>query len=293
MDILTPTHNRYIREKDPAFNIDLLFQYSLGIIIDYDDLQLCVMDKKNSKCLLFERFEISGVNNYDQLVEQLKVIYDNHHLLQAGYWKSISVAYRNNKFTLLPRSLFSEEKKEDYLTINTSFVKKEEVVLHNLQPNLDAVNVFAFPKKLYEFIKECYPMKEVNFCHDTAPFIQACLQNTREDKTVYLNVEFDTVTVVVSQGSNLEYCNKFEYYTAEDLLYYVLYVMKELNLSQENTKVIAWGDFDYTSEHIDQLYKYVRNIKIGDRPQGVSYGYMFDELEEHNYFPLYNLTVFN
>lgn len=293
MDIVTPAHERYIREKDPAFNIDLLFQYSLGIIIDYNDLQLCVMDKKNSKCLLFERYELMSVSNNDQLVEQVKEIYDNHHLLQAGYWKSISVAFRNHKFTLLPKSLFSENTKEEYLKINTKIVEEDEVVLYNIQPNLDAVNVFAFPRKLHEFIKASYPTKEVSFSHETAPFIQGCLQNAREDRIVYLNAELDSLTVVVTNNSTLEYCNKFQFFTSEDLLYYVLYVMKELNLSQENTKVTIWGDFDFSTDQIDQLYKHIRNIKIGDRPQGVSFGYMFDELEEHNYYTAFNLTVFN
>ncbi len=67
--------------------------------------------------------------------------------------------------------------------------------------------------------------------------------------------------------------------------------MKELNLDPETCKVILYGELSLDSAIFNLLYKYIRYINFGSKPNQIQFSYRFDEIMDHRYFDLYTLHL--
>jgi hypothetical protein len=88
--------------KDDKFEVDQLHHYDLNLLLGNRDLQIAVVDKHSNRCLILEDFIISSIDSYTELVNVYENIFDDHHLLKAGFWSSVKVGIKGNKFALVP-----------------------------------------------------------------------------------------------------------------------------------------------------------------------------------------------
>ena len=103
-----------------------------------------------------------------------------------------------------------------------------------------------------------------------------------------LCVGLEFMSIIVREGSHLKFCNKFFFKTDEDFLYYIFLVMDELGLGQTTT-IKIYGELNAHSPKFAGLKKYFPNVFFGQRPSNIQFGYVFDELPEHNYFDLFSI----
>ncbi|MBX9852797.1 MAG: DUF3822 family protein [Cytophagaceae bacterium] len=275
--------------KDERFNVDHISQYNLSLQISIDLFRICITDSTNNRCLLVEDYQFPGLRQVSQLTEQLELIYDDHTLLQAGYWKSIKLCIKNKHFSLIPNALFDKEYLNEYLKLNSA-IHPQQVYYHK-QSTMDAVNIFAAEKELVEWFNFKYPQKAIKVIHYTSPFIEGIMINEsgKEDRSVYIVAEKDYMAIIVKHNRKLEFCNNFNYKTPEDFLYFVMFVFDQLKLNPEINQVTLWGEINTDSPVYNKLYKYIRNITFGNKPASLSFGYQFDEVFDHKYYDLYNI----
>ena len=93
--------------KEDKIEVDQLHHYDLNLLLGNRDLQIAVIDKRDNRCLIVEDFIISSIDSYSKLVDIFEHIFDDHHLLKAGFWSSVKVGIKGNKFALVPESLFN------------------------------------------------------------------------------------------------------------------------------------------------------------------------------------------
>lgn len=293
MEAVKSTFQLINKVKDQKFDIDRIAEYGLFLQISDTDFEFCVIDIKENKCLLVESFEFRTVFNSQQLIAQLELLYDDHHLLKVGFWHSITLGVKNNKFSLIPKSLFNNDNIEHYLRLNCSLDKEKEVLLYKDQKSIEAVNIFSANGLIIDWFKQQYVNHKIDIVHETTPFIEGVLgvHNHEKEKSVYIDVEKDHIQILVFKNRSLEYSNVFDYSTSEDLAYYVMFVFNELKLNPETTATTIWGHVDYDDGAFSRLYQYIRNINIGERPNNLSFSYDFDEIEEQRYFSLFNLHL--
>ena len=81
---------------------------------------------------------------------------------------------------------------------------------------------------------------------------------------VTATVYFNEVQVTVERNGNWLMLQSYSYQTPEDVLYYLLNVMQQLDLSQEETTVYLQGMIDQHSALYDVLYSYILNLQLKD-----------------------------
>lgn len=280
--------------KDDSFNVDHLSEYCLSLQISSKLFRICITDSSRNRCLLLEDYQFSHVQHPDQLIETLQEIYDDHHLLQAGYWKSVKLALKTSNFSLVPHALFDQEFAKDYLNLNctTSAINGDEVLFYK-QNSTDVVNIFSADKKIINFFEAAYIGKKLKIVHHTSSLIEGIMvQNANKDqREMFLYIEKDQLTVVIKKNRTLEFCNSFFFTTPEDFVYYVMFVAEQLKFNPEKDYVTVWGDLLPDSSFIKKLSMYMCHIKFGNKPSSLYFGYNFDELLDHNFFDLYNLHL--
>ncbi len=279
--------------KDDRFDEELINQYHLLIHIGTRDFQMLVLDPDQNRVLLMEDFVLPGISTQNELMLMLDQLFDSHAVLKAGFWKRVKVSIKNQKFVQVPQALFSESSLEEYLKFNAPIDPVNEEFLASPNPRCEAVTVFAVNKELKDWLTSIYPNSPPTFTHQSAALIEGTMQFSegKNDNPLYVYIDRFKLHILSCKNGKLLYYNQFAIKQFSDYVKYIMMVMKTLNLNQESSQVVLWGYIGKNSPHYVEFYKYINNVTFGSRPKNISFGYMFDEVQEHHFFDLYSISL--
>lgn len=276
--------------KDEQFDIDRIAYYHLSLQVSATRIRFCIHDLQKNRCLWLEDYAIPLQESAELQLPQVQAIFEEHTILQAGFWKEITISFVNRKFSLVPASLFQDDRIEDYLRPVAIIDSNNEQALYFKHVGADIINIFPAPYAYTQWFKSRYPNKTIRMVHNTSPLIEGALRNSEPasaTKKMFLNVEENAVTVLITRGKVLEFCNIFPYNNDSDFIYFVMFVVDELKINPDTDSLVVWGEIMPDSLLYEKLYRYIRNISFGQRPSLLTFGYQFDEILDHRYFDLY------
>lgn len=278
--------------KDERFDEDLIHQYYLLIHIGQRDLQVGVVDSQENRMLLLEDYVFPVQASSQELPQILDHLFDAHPFLKAAFWKGIKISVKNNKFVQVPEALFVGEAKAEYLKFN-AYLEPDEEVLSILNERSRAVTVFAVQAALKRWLMQLYPNNTPVFMHQSAVLIEGITEfaRNRRDEPLYIYVDRFKLHILSCKQGKLLYYNQFLIKQFSDYIKYIMLVMKSLKLSQSSSQVMLWGYIGKNSPHYHEFYKYINNVIYGHRPKHLLFGYMFDEVQDHHFFDLYNMHL--
>lgn len=282
------------RVKDTRqFNIDNLHHYSLSLQLGSNDFQICVIDSRNSTCLLLEDYIFPNAQTPDDRVEILRYLFDEHHFLMANFWNTVKVSIKTRKFSLVPQGAFREDALFDYLKYNAELDADAETYHHNHLNFNEIITVFAFEKRVKEFFDSIYQNIEYRVSHQSCGIINGIFnsKNKTQNKKIYLYVDRGRLHILLIEDQRLIYYNQFLIKQFTDYLKYINLVAKELNYNISINGLILWGYIRKNSAHFKELTKYYKNITFGGSPSFLKQGFMFDEIPEHHFLDVYGIYL--
>jgi hypothetical protein len=279
--------------KDEKFDVDNLHQYILLLNIGVRDLQVGVVDDSSGKCLLLEDYVFNVISSYEELLEVLNTLFESHHLLMAGFWKEVRASFKNHKFIQVPESLFLEEAASDYIRFNAKLDEEKELVASYEGNQTDAVTVFTVPKNIHQWLFDLYPSTKLIIVHQAAAIIESALAylGANHAAPMYIYVDRFRLHILVLRNKKLIYYNQFAIKQFADYIKYIMLVMKGLKMNQQTSEVVIWGYLGKNSSHYNEFYKYIKNVVFGERAKFLSFGYMFDEIQDHHFMDLYGIYL--
>jgi hypothetical protein len=289
----TLSHKLIRKIKDDLFDEENIDQYHLLINIGTRDFQLLVIEPQENKVLLLEDFVLPGITSNEELLQILDQLFDSHAFLKAGFWKKIKVAVKNQKFIQVPEELFSEDSISEYLKFNASVDVSTEECKSSVNPKANAVTAFAINSDLKNWLESIYPNNPPTFTHQSAALIEGTLQYAegRDDNPLYIYVDRFKLHIIACEAGKLLYYNQFTIKEFSEYIKYIMLVLKSLDMDQKSSQVVLWGYIGKNSPHYHEFYKYISNVTFGDEPEYLNFGYVFDEIPEHQYFDLYSIHL--
>lgn len=271
---------------DEAFDIKRINDIHLLMQIGQDGVQMAVLDKQKNKYIAFEYFSFQNVFSFELAAELLEKTSKESKILGPAY-KSVSCSLVSPWVTLVPDALFGEESKKNFLKFNTA-LQGDELILADDILNLGAKNVFALPLSIKSKLDSLF--SKVSYHHFSSSLIDGLLSQTRNQskKQLFVHVCSGSFQVVVIEGKKLLFYNSFNHHTAEDFIYYLLFVCESLNLNPEQIETIVLGEIEKSSAIYAMLLKYVRNVKFGSRTDNADLSYQLQTLPRHFYYSLFN-----
>ncbi len=239
--------------------------------------------------MLIEDYALTDVNNDEERVECLELLFDDHHLLLAGFWNSVKVLVKNKKFALVPSQLFLPENIRDYIQVNTKIEFEHEKFFYNQYQLFGFVNAFAVNKQVAEFLKKkTYPSKNINFYHQSSALIHGFQQYFKNTKgnNVALYLDRFVLHVCVFNDGCIRFYNHYPIRKFEDYFRFIGFVTQEFSLNSSRDPFYIWGYLGKNSKHFNNLKEKYYNLQFGGRPANLNLGYVFDEIPEHQYFDL-------
>lgn len=275
--------------KDDKFDIDNLHHYNLSLQISPFDFQICVTDSKSNTCLAIESYQFH-TNTTGNIIGHLHKIYEDHHFLKAGFWNAVKISFKTQHFSLIPAALFSKEGLPHYLEASAGTEVSAHEVHYYKHNKANVVNVFGVEIELLNFFREAYPDVLLHVFHQGSAFIEGTLKyaENMQGEKLFLLYEVEHINLIITRDQQLTFFNRFAIGDADDVVKYVMTVMKQMGLDQNKTQLIAWGNLDTQSQVFQKLYQYIRDISVGQKPSYLKFGYKFDEIPEHRHFALYS-----
>ena len=257
--------------KDSTFDALQISNYHLSIELSEKSISYCIVDKNKYRCyLLFSQ-------NYESQ-NLLKILKEDEFITREFLSKSIS--FVNFPNTLIPKELYNEKDKKNIFSVNHSLTN-EELVIDELKSKI--INLYAIPNTIFQTVKNVIP--EAIIRSNSSILINNFLSLNNLQETMFLFLKDSYINIVVTKGDGLIFQNKFEYQTKEDLLFYVLFSIQQLNFSNEEINTVIYGNI--SKEEYNILYQYIRNIKFGNKLKDISCSNEFNNIEDHCYNILY------
>ncbi len=228
-------------------------------------------------------FPLYGAELNDKL---LSVIESNKPVLDNIY-DAVTLGFSGFKNTLVPDVFFDTDNAEMVFRANHT-LEDDEIVRFDKLRRIASKNVYAVPSTLYSFFNSYY--SNLSSYHASTPFVEGILTQHKNtaDTVVSVNLQHTFFEMVVNKGGSLIFYNQFRYQTAEDFIYYIVFVYEQLGLNPETQAVYFSGMMEKNSTLLSMARKYIRSTYFMQRPAFCEYSYGFDNLQAHYHFSLYN-----
>ncbi len=235
----------------------------LSIQISLDGFSFSVYDSIAKDFLAFYEFSFDlESSSPEQVLMPIKAIFEENEILQHNHFRKVFVHYANTLSTLVPKVFFDSEKKHLYLK-NTVKVFPSDFISHDELTTMDAVLVYIPFVNINNFLFSKFGSFE--YQHASSLLIDSLLKSNafpKNEKTVAVNAYASHFEALVWNGKELIFYNTFSFKTAEDFIYYLLFVYEQLGLDPNTVQTLFMGEIEKESALYKIAYQYIRHTSF-------------------------------
>ena len=194
------------------------------------------------------------------LLEIKKEIESNEALNQCH---EVSIVYANTTYTLVPDSLFDENRLSEYLKFNSKILSGDYLAYDTLASQMLHIVYVPFIN-VNNYLFETFG--SFQYYHAATILLKYVLdkQPSKFTTRAYVQVYNDHFDLVMLKDGALVLCNSYTFKTPEDLAYYVLFALEQLGLKPDTIETKVLGDIQEADANFAMLYTYIRNIAVLD-----------------------------
>jgi hypothetical protein len=269
---------------DETLDINSTEKYELAIQVSPSNIAFCILDTIQNKYILLRSFEADDDNYYTS--SKIAEIVRNDDFLNCKY-KKATIVVATEKSTLVPSQLYDPAKKDEYFLLNHS-CENNTVILANKITAPEAYTVFEVSNSVFGTVTSRHP--NITPAHHLKPLLNHVFRAGRSSKDdyIHLHIEKDFFNLIILNSDNLKFCNSFNYRDINDILYYVMNVLKNLEINRETTIHLS-GLVEKYDDLTSVFSGYVRELKFSQPIGNFTFSYAFNEPTLHRYINLFNL----
>lgn len=231
----------------------------LSIQVSLSGLSFCVIDLVTHKILTF--YQTKFIKNQVLESQLWKAFIDNP--LLAKPYDEILVIHANSLNTFVPQPFFDKSKIASYLQYNVKVFESDFFAFDTLS-NYEMINVFVPYANVTNFLLDQF--ESFDYKNSNSILVEKLLDYSKniDEKLVFVHIQEDHFEIIVARNQQLLLFNSFEFQTAEDFIYYVLFTFEQLQLNPELINLLLLGTINKSDELFKIAYKFIRNCSILD-----------------------------
>jgi hypothetical protein len=274
---------------DRSFSKDKSLDCNVSIQVNQDGLAYCVCDNTSGIHLVFKKFKFEHAHLTGDILEKTSIILNKDEILGLRFHSVKYLGYTRQS-TLVPTEFFDKAHIRDYLIFNYGNEIEKEVY-SNYIPVQDIYSVFALPRDLVSLIT--YHFKKVEFLSQTTPFLKylTVMKDTFKDHIVYVGLNPDFFDIACMSDSHLRLYNTFQYTSENDLLYFILYVYRQLAFDPDKVPLLIAGEHSSKISYYEILKQYITQLKYADISKNVLLAPALQELNVVKFLNLLNIKA--
>ena len=202
-----------------------------------------------------ELLEFGYFTTHDE-EEDYKKFFEETEVLNTRYYQ-VLIAYDADESVQIPSAIYKYEDGQLHLDAVYGKNVHTTIVSENV-PGWNFQNVYRLPASLQSAVSWKYLSgKFWNMC-------SVVLKNYTGNNgdAMILDFKTDEFSVLVLKGNKLKLAKTYSYSSPDDVLYYLLKVVHQLGLSQQETILFLSGLIEKDSAVYRELYKYFINVEF-------------------------------
>lgn len=248
---------------EESFKIENTFEYILSIQVSLNGFSFSVVRASDNKVLVF-KCAVLQISSNKLISRRLKEWFKSDIILQAPFLQTKIIVF-SDKFSLVPIALHKNELNEELAHILFEESTKLEFA-ENLIEKINAKLLFTLPDGLKEVVSETFGEYEIS--HPIKSIINNIPESTEKNSLVLL-FSGNHLFLVLSKNEKLMMANSFKINHVNDVLYFVLTTLKQLEVDAKNTKLFYAGKSQYAIGITNSMVKYVDSVEMF-LPNGVA-----------------------
>lgn len=264
---------------DRIFNEASCDKYYLSVRIRPDGLFYSIFDPAEVKYIGFESVLLAGASEIYRYISE-------HPFLTRKFSKKACI-FPGPGYTIIPSALFIEGKEEEYYNFTHQKSVQEVISVCGLISD-EAKMIYASDIASSQIIKDHF-----NDAHQypaAAAFIDTIILKYKTSRTsgIFINIYEENFDLLILEEGKLKYCNNFNFKSEEDLVYYTIFVIDQLNINAETIDVRLSGAISEKSPINKLLRKYIRSVELFNYESDVRLSYALNDIPLHSYPDLFN-----
>jgi hypothetical protein len=272
----------FLELYDETLDINSTENYELSVQVSSDDISFCILDTLRNKFVMLRSYEPEDNSRFDPY--RLNEIIRKDDFLTRRFRKT-NIITPTSRSTLVPGPLFEDSRKEEYLDFNQKKNDRERVMISKIK-NSDVYTIFSLQEGFADLLKGLFP--EGNIMHSLKPLFQYVHFNRRSTgNNVHIHFEKDYFDTVIFDPNELKFCNTFHFKSRSDIEYFVLYVLKKMNVRQDETVYLSGKTLEKEAL-LHGFSQYLTDVRFA-LPQGnYTFSYVLSEAELHRFLLLFS-----
>ena len=240
---------------DRSFQKDSAGNYELSIQATQNGLVYCIFDKQTEQYIVFRRHSFDGIQETEDLTGKIAEVMEKDETMDLQFHFVKFLGY-TQQTTLVPAAYFKRNKMREYLAFNQTGEIDQELYNNNITPP-GLYNVFALNRDLVSMITLHF--KKVEFLNQTTPFMKhiALEQDAFSKSAVHVGLNSGFFDLACTGDGKLKLYNTFQYTNESDLLYYVLFVYKQLALDMQKVPLYISGEMCSKLSYFEIMKQYI------------------------------------
>jgi hypothetical protein len=204
--------------------------------------------------VLFEDYALnSSISMAANLREALRTV----PLLEESFERVLVMV--DTSTLMVPANLFAEEESETLYHHAFTDVE-QQLVMHTVLPDLNAVALFAIQKDLRNVIADRFT--DVRYTAAIAPVWRHLHQRsyTGQHQKLYGYFHDRRMEVFSYAQNRFKFCNAYAVNNPNDTLYYLLAVWKQLTMDADHDELHLVGDINERDQLLEEAQKFVKRV---------------------------------
>ncbi len=271
-----------------TFKLEYLTKTEEQIVTNESNLSICLKAGGFIFAIIDKKFHLNTVGEFavdmsgsmTQVMTNVKTCFSSIgiHIFNFNH---ISVVCPTDKNTWIPYKLYDSTKNKEYLK-TVCAVYSSDTVVANVSNKTNAVNIFAYPLQQYSGMKIIMPKADYvsasQVMTEYAFDVSSLMQNT-----LILNKRSNGCDFSIFKGNEFIISNSFAYQTAEDLIYFILYTLQQLEINTAQVNTLLTGE-PYNEQELKVLKRYIKNVSYSNPAENITIPMEFDGTDLQKYF---------
>ncbi len=281
---MVPSYSPDLNLLDESLAENRATDYGLTVQVSNELLALAVLDIQESRYLAAQTYCYPYHLNPDDFSLWLQEIASSG--VASWHYGHVRMFIANLGYTLIPGPLFNPDQTDDYAKFNLS--DQGNVLTRADRLNgLGACTVFTVPQWLNDKLTDLYPGAVLH--HTISCFLETVLNHYKfliRNHTAFVNLQPGYFDLVILHEQKVTFCNSFYYKTPDDVLYYMMFILEQMQLSPEGIEIRLAGELGRHAQVPEKLAAYLPHLNFLPRNESFRYSHVFEGIPGHYLYTL-------
>ncbi len=250
------------------------FVYSISTHDFKNVIELCHIHLKNATLPAF------------QLKDKISFLVQNYGLNKKKFAK-VYISILNQQFILVPSAYAAVEDLKKLLVFSSG----QEQIKNISQQHIKNLSFcYTIQSELLHYLETTFSNASIR--HNGITNICSLFDNhSLKGSNLFLSVYDSYIELTAKRENDLLFYNVFNYESSEDILYYLLFMMEQFELSPLTVKLAISAQTGISDNLIRDIKKYIKQVNFCVQDSSIKLNGELASLPQHYYFLLLNQHV--